>query len=120
MTKFQPGDAVRKHDGQFVFVVEWTHADGVTIAKSRLGELPASTDLSTRGKVKEEDLEFADPVLQFFTWAHLPERLQSVSAPFGRLAHQIALTLPSNEQRNIALQDLLRAKDAAVRARIWE
>lgn len=37
----------------------------------------------------------AEPILQFFAYAHLPERLQAVSRPFGELA-QIVATLPRN------------------------
>jgi hypothetical protein len=52
---------------------------------------------------------------QFFTFAHLPERLQEVSRPFAELA-QTVLTLPRNPERTVALRKLLESKDAAVRA----
>ena len=55
-------------------------------------------------------------ILQFFAYAHLPERLQAVSAPFGLLAEQIVRDLPRNPERTVALRKLLEAKDAAVRA----
>jgi hypothetical protein len=54
--------------------------------------------------------------MQFFAFAHLPERLQAVSRPFGELAEQIHTTLPRNAERSVALRKLLEAKDAAVRA----
>jgi hypothetical protein len=57
-------------------------------------------------------------ILQYFEYAHLPEHLQTVSAPFGELAVLITTTLPANEQRAVALQKLLEAKDAAVRAKL--
>lgn len=53
---------------------------------------------------------------QFFAYGHLPERLQSVSKPFGELATSILATLPRNPERTVALRKLLEAKDAAVRA----
>lgn len=55
-------------------------------------------------------------IMQFFSYAHLPERLQAVSEPFGVLAHNIVATLPDNPERTKALDRLLEAKDAAVRA----
>lgn len=55
-------------------------------------------------------------IMQFFAYAHLPERLQAVSKPFGVLAEQLVETLPSNAERTVALRKLLEAKDAAVRA----
>jgi len=75
-----------------------------------------------------------DPILQFFTYKHLPDHLAAVSKPFCDLAHAIVLgdgvpeagtvtlgcPLPSNPQRDLALQDLLKAKDAAVRALLFK
>ena len=55
-------------------------------------------------------------IMQFFTYAHLPEHLQSVSADFARLAENLVGRLPRNPERTVALRKLLEAKDAAVRA----
>lgn len=55
-------------------------------------------------------------IMQFFAYAHLPERLQAVSKPFGDLAASLVDTLPRNPERTVALRKLLEAKDAAVRA----
>lgn len=60
-----------------------------------------------------------DPMLQFFTWTHLPVHLQDVSRPFCHLAEQIVETLPRNPERTAALRKLLEAKDCAVRARLY-
>lgn len=57
-----------------------------------------------------------EPIMQFFEFAHLPERLQAISQPFGLLANIIVSTLPRNAERTVALRKLLEAKDAAVRA----
>jgi hypothetical protein len=54
--------------------------------------------------------------MQFFTYAHLPEELQSVSIPFCTLAVTIVNSLPQNPERTVALRKLLESKDAAVRA----
>lgn len=61
-----------------------------------------------------------DPLLQFFRYEHLPEHLQAVSAPFGRLALQIHENLPRNAERTVCLRKLLEAKDAAVRTVLFE
>ena len=61
-----------------------------------------------------------DRMLQFFKYAHLPERLQTVSQPFCELADQIVATVPSNPERTVALRKLLEAKDCAVRAVLFE
>jgi hypothetical protein len=61
-----------------------------------------------------------DYLLQFFTFAHLPPHLQEVSRPFGELARQIVDTLPSNPERHAAIEQLLRAKDCAVRALLFK
>ena len=57
----------------------------------------------------------ADPLLKFFGYAHLPDKLRTASEPFGELAQRIVDTLPRNPERTVALRKLLEAKDAAVR-----
>lgn len=57
-----------------------------------------------------------DDVAQYFAFEHLPAALQGTSRPFGELAAQITVSVPRNAQRTIALNKLLEAKDAAVRA----
>jgi len=54
-------------------------------------------------------------LMQFFSYAHLPEKLQAVSKPFGELA-AVVMELPRNPERTVALRKLLEAKDCAVRA----
>jgi hypothetical protein len=61
-----------------------------------------------------------DRMLQFFSYSHLPEHLQSVSKPFCDLAQQIVDTLPANPERTVALRKLLEAKDCAVRALLFK
>lgn len=63
-----------------------------------------------------DEMIATDPILKFFGWMHLPQHLQAVSAPFGRLAVDIVQTIPRNAERTVALRKLLEAKDAAVRA----
>lgn len=57
-----------------------------------------------------------DPILRFFHYAHLPEKLRDRSRPFCELANLIIQSTPRNAERSVALRKLLEAKDAAVRA----
>lgn len=60
----------------------------------------------------------ADPILHFFHYAHLPEKLRATSRLFFMLASTLVGTLPRNAERTVALRKLLEAKDAAVRANL--
>lgn len=60
-----------------------------------------------------------EPILQFFTYDHLPERLKAISIHFHSMAHWIVKTLPRNPERTVALRKLLEAKDCAVRAELY-
>lgn len=64
----------------------------------------------TPGEIKTDD------VLRYFHYAHLPSVLREKSAPFCALARKLIDTTPRCPQRTIALNKLLEAKDAAVRA----
>ena len=59
-------------------------------------------------------------LMQFFSYAHLPEKMQEVSKPFCELAEKISETLPDNPEKTVALRKLLEAKDCAVRALIFK
>jgi hypothetical protein len=61
-----------------------------------------------------------DRMLQFFRFRHLPEHLQEASRPFCELAERVVEKYPSNPERTVALRKLLEAKDAAVRALLYE
>jgi hypothetical protein len=76
----------------------------------------------------------SEPILQFFTYMHLPPHLRAVSKPFCDLAHAIvagdhvaeigtdgcASAVPRCAERTVALRKLLEAKDAAVRALLFK
>jgi hypothetical protein len=55
------------------------------------------------------------PLLKYFSYSHLPEKLQVISKPFCELAEQIN-RLPANSEQDMAMRKLLEAKDCAVRA----
>lgn len=60
-----------------------------------------------------------EPLLQFFTYAHLPDHLRAVSKPFADLAYDLCALVPANDERTVALRKLLEAKDCAVRAMLF-
>lgn len=57
-----------------------------------------------------------ETILKHFTYAHLPERLQAVSAPICDLATDLVAHLPQCAERTAGLRKLLEAKDCFVRA----
>ena len=57
-----------------------------------------------------------EPIMAFFKYDHLPEKLRAVSEPFGHLAQRMIETLPASAERSAGLRKLLEAKDCAVRA----
>jgi len=58
----------------------------------------------------------AERMLKWFEFAHLPERLQAISQPFGLLANDLCKVIAPGPERSVSLRKLLEAKDAAVRA----
>ncbi len=54
--------------------------------------------------------------MQYFTYTHLPQRMQEISKPFCDLARVIETTIPRNPERTAGLRKLLEAKDSIVRA----
>jgi hypothetical protein len=68
----------------------------------------------------ETDAELPEPILQFFEYSHLPPELGKVSEMFFQLAWDIVNRCPRNPQRTTALNQLLLAKDAAVRSVVYK
>lgn len=58
----------------------------------------------------------SSPIMKFFEYAHLPEKLQAVSKPIGELAKQMDESLPDGAEKSAGLRKLLEAKDCLVRA----
>jgi hypothetical protein len=58
------------------------------------------------------------PILKFFVYSHLPERLQKVSKPFAELACNMAYAGEYTNliETEVGLRKLLEAKDCFVRA----
>lgn len=57
-----------------------------------------------------------NPIMRYFSYDHLPAKLQDVSIRFCTLALYIDNDLPNGPEKSTALRKLLEAKDAAVRA----
>ena len=62
----------------------------------------------------------SEGILQFFGYEHLRPGLKEISKPFCDMAYAIVETLPRNPERTVALRKLLEAKDAAVRAALFQ
>lgn len=58
------------------------------------------------------------PIIKYFAYEHLPEKLQEVSKPIGDLARQMDESLPDGPEKSTGLRKLLEAKDALVRAKL--
>lgn len=61
-------------------------------------------------------MDIIEDILKFFTYSHLPPKLQEVSSPFCKLAHELAVKHVANRELIKCLDLLLAAKDAAVRS----
>ncbi len=59
-----------------------------------------------------------DPMLALFEYKGLPPQMQQVAAPFYELARRLVHTLPQNIERLVALDWLLKAKEAACRSEV--
>lgn len=56
------------------------------------------------------------PIMKFFKYDHLPQKLQAVSKPIAELASIMDQYLPDGPEKTAGLRKLLEAKDCFVRA----
>lgn len=82
--------------------------------------LPMIDACMTIPPAPKPESDAVEPILQFFAYAHLPPHLQAVSMRFYDVAQHVVSSLPRNPERSVALRKLLEAKDAAVRARLFQ
>lgn len=54
--------------------------------------------------------------IKYFTYEHLPLKLQEISKPISDLAHAMEDTLPDGPEKSAGMRKLLEAKDCFVRA----
>lgn len=59
-----------------------------------------------------------NPIMRYFDYEHLPERLQVISKPVGELARWMDKALPDGPEKSAGLRKLLEAKDCLVRANL--
>jgi len=59
-----------------------------------------------------------NPIMKFFAYEHLPDRLRGVSADVCELARRMDLLLPDTPEKSAGLRKLLEAKDCFVRAQL--
>ena len=64
-------------------------------------------------------MDSCDEILQYFTYTHLPVKLQEISKQFCHLAEEMVSQLPHNAELTVGLRKLLEAKDCFVRARLY-
>ncbi len=58
------------------------------------------------------------PIMKYFAFSHLPEKLQEVSKPIADLAETMDKSLPDGAEKSAGLRKLLEAKDCFVRAKL--
>lgn len=54
--------------------------------------------------------------IKYFSYEHLPPKLQEISKPLADLAKQMEETLPDGPEKSAGMRKLLEAKDCFVRA----
>ncbi len=57
-----------------------------------------------------------NPIMRYFAYSHLPEKLQAVSRPIGELAAQMDAGLLDGPEKTAGLRKLLESNDCFVRA----
>lgn len=58
------------------------------------------------------------PIMKYFSYSHLPEKLQSVSKSVYDLAEKMDNELPNGAEKSAGLRKLLEAKDCFVRSNL--
>lgn len=54
--------------------------------------------------------------IKFFSYQHLPPKLQEISKPLSELAFQMEALLPDGPEKSAGMRKLLEAKDCFVRS----
>lgn len=58
--------------------------------------------------------------IKWFSYEHLPPKLQEVSKPIAELANQMENSLPDGPEKSAGMRKLLEAKDCFVREKLEE
>jgi len=59
-----------------------------------------------------------NPIMKFFVYDHLPEKLQKISKPIKEFAEIMNNALPKSPEKAVGLRKLLEAKDCFIRSAI--
>lgn len=54
--------------------------------------------------------------IKYFSYEHLPPKLQEISKPLAELANWLEETLPDGAEKSAGMRKLLEAKDCFVRS----
>lgn len=73
-----------------------------------------------RFDTSKESSKLLHPLMQYFTYAHLPAHLQEISQPMAELVIAMLLKLPMNIETDAFVRKMLEAKDCAVRAKLYK
>lgn len=76
--------------------------------------MPDLTGLCGLEYIQGEDMP--STTIKYFSYEHLPEKLQAISKPLCDLAHLMEEMLPDGAEKSAGMRKLLEAKDAFVRA----
>lgn len=57
-----------------------------------------------------------EPIIKYFKYDHLPDKLKEISKPFCDLAIEIDNKFVASNEKSAGLRKLLEAKDCIVRA----
>ena len=58
--------------------------------------------------------------IKFFSYEHLPPKLQEISKTIAELAQLMEKTLPDGPEKSAGMRKLLEAKDCFVRSKLEE
>ncbi len=72
-------------------------------------------NIAQKNKPIAQDPFKQSPIMQYFAYTHLPDKLQVVSKPIFDLARQLDNSLSDGPEKSTGLRKLLEAKDCFVR-----
>lgn len=113
---------VATHDASAELVMEAERCGGIGVSTAQVLRAKAKIESAKDSEIAMppvRDMAEIFPVLRYFTYEHLPTKLQKVSRPLCMMAYEIAKMYGEGaDERELAkaLDRLLEAKDAAVRA----
>lgn len=84
--------------------------------EQKVAHVDTQTQLAKDSREAFSAMATSEPIVKYFAYDHLPERLRIISQPFGDLALFMCQSLPRSAERAAGLRKLLEAKDCAVRA----